>query len=155
MRVSKSALLLCIIALCAQPALACGEGVFQMGEGLRYQGYLAPRPGAILVYEADGRPPEERIRVYRGLVQAGHSLTVASTPAALAEALRRERYDVVIASADVLATVSAAGSASPAMPRVLPVVQRSQRDTFAQQDFVLDGASVGQYLRVINRLIRS
>jgi hypothetical protein len=30
-------------------ASACGEGQFNMGQGLKYQAYLAPRPATVLV----------------------------------------------------------------------------------------------------------
>jgi len=32
------------IAVSTLPVQACGEGQFNMGQGMRYQGYLAPRP---------------------------------------------------------------------------------------------------------------
>ena len=38
---------------------ACGEGQFNMGQGLRYQGYLAPHPATVLVYD-DGAATARR-----------------------------------------------------------------------------------------------
>jgi CheY-like chemotaxis protein len=148
------------VALGVSPvALACGEGIFHMGDGLTYQGYLAPRPAIVLVYQDNaGMPRAERIAVYRGLVQAGHRVTVANGPDALSRALREQHYDVVIADLAAERAVVAATSASGAAPKLLPVVARSERNAPAvrerQAGFVLDGASLGQYLRHINQLMK-
>lgn len=153
-------LLLIGAALGASPvAHACGEGIFHMGDGLAYQGYLAPRPAIVLVYQdRAGMPPAERVAVYRGLVQAGHRVTVATGPEALARALQERRYDVVIADLDAERAVVAATSAAGAETKLLPVVARSERNAPAvrerQAGFVLDGASLGQYLRHINHLMK-
>jgi CheY-like chemotaxis protein len=137
--------------MAAAPAtFACGEGQFSLGKGLRYQTYLAPRPASVLVYDAD---PASRHNIYLGLHRAGHHLTVARDPGELAQALKATRYDVVISP---LEQTSAFG-ADPAA-HLLPVVQRQQRD---QPDirqrfhvFLLDGASLGQYLKGIDQLVR-
>ena len=141
----------------ASPALACGEGVFHMGNGLRYQGYLAPRPATVLVYDGERAPSADKIAVYRGLAQAGHRLTVAHSADELSQAMQQRRYDVVIAGLDAIGMVTAgAPSAAPA-PRLLLVINRSQRNAPGLdsrfEQFVLDGASLGQYLKHINRLM--
>lgn len=142
----------------ASPAYACGEGIFHMGDGLRYQGYLAPRPATVLIYEEQGKPPEERLAVYRGLARAGHRLTIASSADALSRAMQERRYDVVIADLDAAGAVSAASSSGAAAPKLLPVVQRGQRNAPGVRDrfaaFVLEGASLGQYLKHINQLMK-
>lgn len=139
------------------PALACGEGLFNMGGGLRYQGYLAPRPATVLVYDNERTPSADRIAVYRGLVRAGHRLSIAHSPDELAQALRERRYDVVIAGLDKIVAVTAQTSAEAATPKLLPVIERSQRNAPAVRDhfslFLLDGASLGQYLKVINQAL--
>ncbi len=140
-------------------AFACGEGLFSMGEGVRYHGYLAPRPATILVYGDQEAHDEKQISVYRGLVQAGHRLAVAHDPDQLSQVLGEHRFDVLIANEDVIDTVSAvAASASTAAPRLLPVVERgrgSRPAAGSQFEFLLpSGAGLGQYLRQINRLMR-
>jgi PleD family two-component response regulator len=137
------------IAIIAMPAHACGEGQFNMGQGMRYQGYLTPRPATVLVYDQD---PAQRRSIYLGLNRAGHHLTVARTPDDLARALQGKRNDLVIThhgNAD-------ANDAAPA--RLLPVVQRQQRNETSVRSrfrvFLLDGASLGQYLKGIDQLVR-
>lgn len=147
-----------LAALASAPVQACGEGIFHMGDGLRFQGYLAPRPATVLVLDAEREPRAERIAVYRGLVQAGHRLTVAHDADELGQAMAQGRYDIVIAGIATIDAVAAATSAADATPRLLPVVERDGGRSAATRDgysaFVVDGASLGQYLRQINRLMK-
>jgi hypothetical protein len=137
------------IAIIAMPAHACGEGQFNMGQGMRYQGYLTPRPATVLVYDQD---PAQRRSIYLGLNRAGHHLTVARTADDLARALQGKRFDVVISDLGNADAIDAA----PA--RLLPVVQRQQRNETSVRSrfrvFLLDGASLGQYLKGIDQLVR-
>jgi len=129
-------------------AQACGEGQFNMGKGMRYQGYLAPRPATVLVYD---ETPEERLAIYQGLYRAGHRLTVARSSDELSRSLQGKHFDVVISAVDRAA-------AMPTDTRVLPVVQRGQRNEPGIRArfpvFLLDGASLGQYLKGIDQLVR-
>lgn len=147
-------LLASALALVQTPAQACGEGTFNMGQGLRYQGYLAPRPATVLVYD-DGAA--DRKALYAGLQKAGHKVTVVGNADALSQALGARRFDVVIADfADATVVESSAGTS--AKPRLLPVVERSRRNAPEVRSrfnlFVLDGASLGQYLKLINQLVQ-
>ena len=150
--------LLAALLLAPGPVHACGEGLFNMGQGLRYQGYLAPRPAAVLVYDLDRAPGESRITVYRGLVRAGHRLTIAHNPDELAQAMRQQRYDVVIAGYDNVDLVAARTSGAASGAKLLPVVERSQRNAPTLRNrfvlFLLDGASLGQYLKSIDQLVK-
>jgi hypothetical protein len=157
-RLPPTVLLPAMLALLA-PGLghACGEGLFHMGDGLRFQGYLAPRPAVVLVFDDDRTPPEERIRVYRGLVQAGHRLTVAHDADELAQAMQARQFDVVIAGLDAVDAVAAATPGTAPAPRLLPVVAdrgRTGGDAAGGYAVVIaEGAGLGQYLRRINRLM--
>ena len=156
--VFATTLLAAMLLFTPGPARACGEGLFNMGQGLRYQGYLAPRPAALLVYDLDRAPAENRIAVYRGLVRAGHRLTIAHDPDELALALRQQRYDVVIAGYDNVDMVAARASGAASTARMLPIVARSQRNTPTVRNrfalFLLDGASLGQHLKNIDQLVK-
>lgn len=144
----------CSFGLAAPAALACGEGIFNMGQGLRYQGYLAPRPAAVLVYDDN---PIERRNVYIGLYRAGHRLTLARNPQDLAQALQHSRFDVVISSLEQVDAVTRTSAQSA--PSLLPVVQRQQRNAPEVRSrfavFLLDGASLGQYLKGIDQLVKN
>jgi PleD family two-component response regulator len=140
------------LAFAPPGARACGEGQFNMGQGLGYQAYLAPNPADVLVMA----PGEDRIArrdLYMGLQRAGHRVTLVGDAAQLQEALAARRYDVVIADiddADALAPAIAANQAT----RLIPVVPRTARHDprlrAQYAAFLLDRASLGQYLRAIN-----
>lgn len=150
--------LVLVAALCAgSNALACGEGIFRMGGGLRYQGYLAPHPAEVLVYDTSRSPPRERAVVYRGLVRAGHRLTIAHDETELASALASQRYDVVIASLPETARMATTASVAEAAPKWLQVGSHALPATGTADSradaFVAEGAGIGRYLRLIDRLV--
>lgn len=151
-----SAILLVVSAGVADQAQACGEGQFNMGQGMRYQAYLAPRPATVLVY-ADAGSSIDQIKLYKGLEQAGHRVTVVTDGKALAEAMAAKRYDVVIANFAQVGAVESTGAAAAAKPLLLPVVARSARNAPELRSrfnlFLVDGASLGQYLKVINQAV--
>lgn len=147
-------LLASALALAPASAQACGEGQFNMGQGLRYQGYLAQRPATVLVYD-DGAAARKAL--YAGLQKAGHKVTVVGNAKALSQALGTRRFDVVIADfAD--ATVVESSASTMVKPRLLPVVVRSRRNAPEVRNrfklFLLDGASLGQYLKSIDQVVK-
>lgn len=137
------------VATTAPPANACGEGQFNLGQGMRYQGYLAPRPATVLVYDQD---PAQRRSIYQGLNRAGHRLTMAQNAGDLAQAMRDKHFDVVISDIGNTGAIDASGT------RLLPVVQRQRRNEATIRNrfrvFLLEGASLGQYLKGIDQLVR-
>ena len=77
---------------------------------------------------------------------------------AMSQALRAGRFDVVIADFDAAADCSRAPCRHVRRNRgVLPVVARSRRNAPEVRNrfklFLLDGASLGQYLKGINQLL--
>jgi hypothetical protein len=153
-RIATIAALGLSLALVCSTASACGEGQFNMGQGLRYQGYLAPHPATVLVYDdgASARPA-----LYAGLKKAGHKVTVVGTADAMSQALQAGHYDVVIADFDDAAALQSRTSGTSAKPGLLPVVPRNRRNAPEVSSrfklFLLDGASLGQYLKGINQLL--
>lgn len=152
-RPARAALALSLCLALAPPASACSEGLFNTGKGLAFQGYLAPRPAVVLLYST--APQEQRVALRAGLQRAGHRVTEVDDPAALAAALAANHYDVVITGLEAADSVPASRAGNA--PRVLPVVARAQRSSPQVRDryavVVVDGASLGQYLRGINRLL--
>lgn len=146
-----------LLAAAPSTSLACGEGQFNMGQGMRYQGYLAPRPATVLVFDdpAGGGDAAERMKLYQGLERAGHHVTVVNSASGIAGALSAKRFDVVIADFAQVDAVRATGGA--AQPLVLPVVERRARNAPELRSrfplFLVDGASLGQYLKVINQAV--
>ena len=150
------------MAFASTPTLACGEAMINAGKGLPYRGYLAPRPATVLIYASPDPTASDADReaLYAGLTKAGHKLTVVKDAAALAGALRERHYDVVITAFDTvdavqMATADAGSSASKTA--LLPVVARSDRDSPQLRGhfdaFVVDGASLGQYLKMIGKAL--
>ena len=126
-----------------------------MGRGLRYQGYLTPRPATVLVYDNGA---DVRKALYAGLQKAGHKVTVVGNSRDLSEALRARSFDVVISDLEDVATIQGDAGNASAAPRLLPVVERSRRNGPDVRSrfrvFLLDGASLGQYLRSIDLLVK-
>ncbi len=152
-----------LFAAASSSTWACGEGQFNTGHGLAYQGYLAPRPATVLIYSAPDSimSHTDRDALYAGLKRAGHTLTVVDDADGLSSALKDHHYDVVITSLDTAtavdtATASVGGSDRP---RLLPVVARGERNASElhsrYRDFLVDGASLGQYLKSINTMMAS
>ena len=67
---SVSALAAALSITLPTAATACGEGQFNMGQGLKYQAYLAPRPATVLVY-ADGASESSPARSGRPASNSG------------------------------------------------------------------------------------
>lgn len=147
------------LALAGIPALssACSEGMFSSGKGLAFQSYLAPRPAQVLIFST--APDGERNPLHAGLQKAGHTLTVVRDADALAAALERQHYDIVITAIDDAAQVASTVDGGADAPTLLPIVARGTDDASSLRErfgaFVFDGASLGQYLTVINRVLSS
>lgn len=139
------------------PALssACSEGMFSSGKGLAFQSYLAPRPAQVLIYSTTADAARDPL--HAGLQKAGHTLTVVHDTDALAAALKRQHYDIVITAADDADQIASSVETGADAPTLLPIIARGASDASSLRDrfgaFVFDGASLGQYLTVINRVL--
>ena len=78
----------------------------------------------------------------------------------LATALRDKHYDVVITAfdaVDTVATATADAGGAASNTRLLPVVTHSERNSPQVRSrfgaFLVDGASLGQYLRMIGKAL--
>ena len=145
-----------VLVLGPAAAFACGELKFNAGKGLPFQTYLTPRPANVLILSSGNEA--EQGALYGGLEKAGHKITVVPDVNALNGALEQQRYDIVIAALESADAVSATvASNADSLTRLLPVVARSVRNSPQVRErfeqFVLDGASLGQYLTTINRLL--
>lgn len=148
------------LSLVSAPARACGEGMLNSGKGLPYQSYLAPRPAVVLIYATPDATAStsQREALLAGLQRAGHTVTVVSDAAALTSALRERHYDVVISALDTADTVTAAAQeTNQGKTAVVPVVARSEFNSSQLRSkystVLVDGASLGQYLKTINTIL--
>jgi CheY-like chemotaxis protein len=148
---------LCVAMLLGPAAaMACGEMMFNAGKGLPFQTYLSPRPADVLILSDQSAAGREI--AYGGLEQAGHRLTFVHDAGELKAAMATGRYDIVIVALESVDEVQPhVASRAGDGPRMLPVVARSARNSpqvkgrFEQ--VLLDGASVGQSLAVIERVL--
>jgi hypothetical protein len=149
--------LLCVaMILGPAAAMACGEMMFNAGKGLPFQTYLSPRPADVLILSDQSAAGREI--AYGGFEQAGHRLTFVHDLDELTAAMQVGRYDIVIVALESVDAVQPhVASHNGSTPRMLPVVARSARNSpqvkgrFDQ--VLLDGASVGQSLAVIERVL--
>lgn len=158
MRTTLLVPILAVAIFAAAPAFSCGEGIFSMGDGLRYDGYLAPRPATVLVYEPDSDATPERIAVYRGLARAGHKVTVVTDREKLPEALAGQAFDIVISDdryAQDLATATAASNESGARQLLVVANKPARGGPSAGKASVRGTASLGTWLGALNGLMKN
>jgi hypothetical protein len=124
-RIASLALALAALAaLPGRPGEACGDKFVRVGRGGRFQrGYVAVHPSSILVF-VNGRSADAATmkKLPATLKAAGHKARAVSTPIAFAEALKAQRYDLVMAEAADLHALSAAMAGITPAPHVLTVV---------------------------------
>jgi hypothetical protein len=149
-----------VACLAATDARACGEVMYRMGGALRYQAFVSHHPAQILIYS---NPAEQHLNSQEGkdfvrsLEKAGHSVFVADSPDALTKALASHPYDVIIAMASDLPTVSAQIVHAASEPSLLPVIgQRDNADAVRKQYHLAIGedANLGQFLKSIEKTMK-
>lgn len=139
--------------LAAPTARACGEGIFSMGDALRYDGYVASRPATVLIYEPDGDASEERIAVYRGLARAGHRVSVVSEADRLVDTLATQTFDIIVADGEYEATLAATAGVPARQLLVMP--SKPARSAASAGRGYVDGmANLGTWLGALNRLMK-
>jgi DNA-binding NtrC family response regulator len=134
-------------------AQACGELRFNAGRGLPFQTYVAPRAADVLIVRSDATDEE----YIAALERAGHRVTTVESADAVANEVRNRHYDVVIAAYESVDRVGPAVTAADAGPQLLPIVTRAMRNspqvTERFEQILLDSASFGQYLSMINKVL--
>lgn len=148
-KLSTGSMIACLIPLAAADALACGETLFRVGQGTRYDNYSAPYPAVVLLATSGN---EKSLR--RGLEKAGHKVTVMGAGESLPQASGAPPYDVVIADLAAIDGIAASigGAASPAL---VPVVGSSSPAEPGDRYrwWVREGATLGKYLHAINKVM--
>ena len=72
-----SASIASVLALASLTAQACGDVLFRVGHGMRYDSYIAPHPAAVLLYtRGGGESTGKEAALRKGLEKAGHTVTV-------------------------------------------------------------------------------
>ena len=145
---------ICLLAILASNAYACGESLFRVGKGVSYREYSAPLPGSILVV---ANSDAEMVLVER-LAAAGHDIHVVSDPSEIGAELQNHDVDIVLAYYSQREFVEAQMS-DTVTATFIPVAQDgtqevSQADASYQQSLTNED-SVLIYLKTIHKTLRS
>ena len=150
-----------VVAIAASDAQACGEVMYRMGGALRYHAFITRHPAQILLYNGSAAQQASRNdqeRFHQSLEKAGHTVTVADTPEALAQALAARQYDVIITYAADLPAINAQIAHVVREPSLIPVFQRGSEDQAARRQYPLalnEDANLNQFLKTIEKTMQA
>jgi len=153
--------LLLVVAMSSADAQACGEVMYRMGGAMRYHAFVTRHPAQILVYEgpvgraATSTDPDN---FQENLEKAGHKVTQVSTGADLAKALAAQHYDVIIAYAADVPTISDQISHLAPEPALIPVFSHGSDDHAVRQHYPLalnEDANLNQFLKTIEQTMKT
>jgi hypothetical protein len=113
---------------------ACGDKFLQVGRGAKFRAYAAIYPASILLY-AHGTPGVSTAVRSRGLQAAlkaaGHTVTMIEDEQLLEQALKSDKFDLVLADVSHAASLQPKVEASPTRPTVLPVMYKPTKEEAA------------------------
>ena len=160
MRKLGTTTLFLIVALSAADAQACGEVMYRMGGALRYHAFVTRHPAQILLYAGSvTRTASSSDQAFHeNLEKAGHKVTVADGPEALAQLLAKQHYDVIIAyAADMPAINDQIAHLAPE-PSLIPVFQHGSDENTVRQQYPLalnEDANLNQFLKTIEQTMKA
>lgn len=161
---TKKSSAILVLALCftAIDAQACGEVMYRMGGALRYHAFITRHPANILVYAgtADHQHASANDeKFHENLEKAGHKVTTVYGPDELAQALAARPYDVVIAYAGDLDSVTSQIAKASREPALIPVIDRSAPNEREMRErfptLVTEDANLNQFLKVIEQSMKT
>lgn len=153
-----------VLALCFNviDAQACGEVMYRMGSALRYHAFITRSPANILIYAGSAsnqHATANDMKFHENLEKAGHRVTVVHGPNELATALAAHPFDVIIAYAGDLDSVTAQLAKVSREPALIPVIdrnttnEREMRERFPR--LVTEDANLNQFLKVIEQSMKA
>jgi hypothetical protein len=159
----KKTSVILVFALCFTTidAKACGEVMYRMGGALRYHAFITRHPANILLYSGPIALAHASAdaKFHENLEKAGHRVTNAHGPDELAQALAAQSYDVIIAYAGDLDSVTKQIAKTSREPALIPVIdrrapnEREMRERFPR--LVTEDANVNQFLKVIEESMKA
>ena len=150
--------LLLVVAISAADAQACGEVMYRMGGALRYHAFVTRHPAQILLYTASGvrEASADQAAFHENLEKAGHKVTVADTPATLAQALSKQHFDVIIAYAADMPAINDQLARIAPEPALIPVFQHGDDTVRQQYPLALnEDANLNQFLKTIEQTMKA
>jgi hypothetical protein len=136
MRKALLSVVLTFLGLAPASSEGCGDKFLRVGRGARFQrGYVAVHPAHILLYAQARSPLAAALReIEPALQRAGHKTLMLERPAALPEALRSGRYDLVMADFDEVSSVEQHARVLPVAPAIVPMVKKGKADEAASAE---------------------
>lgn len=149
--------LLLIGSLSSHLAYGCGDKLLVLGRPLMF----TSRPAAILAYAPPGSSLQSLLSAtqWTGAMTKGkHHLQVVQTPDQLAQILKTERFDVILAGLTDAAALRPQMAIASYPAVVVPVLDSGSRDAFrsAEREYgvAMKGvAKSGDYLSAIGRAV--
>lgn len=146
------------LAAAAGGVQACGEVMYRMGGALHYRAFISKHPAQILLYSNAVDAPPEAEAFHHNLEKAGHRVTVIHGPKAFAQALSDHPYDVIIAYANDLPTISREMQKAAREPSLIPVFGRGSDERSERQQYPLalsEDANLNDFLKTIEKSMKS
>lgn len=154
-----SAILVVAVCLTATDVNACGEVMLRSLDTMRYHAFVTHHPATIVLYSGDAgvtRPSAEGMKLHNRLERAGHKVIMVRGPDALATALAAQRYDVVIAEASDMVSVSTLLAKSSRQPTLIPVLGRDSDERQMRERFPrLVTGDLNDLLKAIEKAMKS
>jgi hypothetical protein len=153
--------LLLVVAMSSADAQACGEVMYRMGGAMRYHAFVTRHPAQILVYQGPvtrTMSSADAQNFHENLEKAGHKVTQVSSAEDLAKALASQHYDVVIAYAADVPTISDQISHLAPEPALIPVFSNGSDEHAVRQRYPLalnEDANLNQFLKTIEQTMKT
>jgi len=116
-----------LVSASTSDAEACGDKFLRVGRGARYQrAYVAVHPANLLLVARPGSPVATALsELEPTLKRAGHKSVVVKDASAVAEALDRGHFNIVLTDLKDVPAVESATRATGARVDVLPFVEQA------------------------------
>jgi len=144
-----------LLAAAAGTVQACGEVMYRMGGALHYRAFVTRHPARILLYSSSA-PSADSDKFHQNLEKAGHKVTVIHGPDEFSHALVEQPYDVIIAYAADLPTISARIDKAAHETSLIPVFGRDERPERQQYPLALsEDANLNDFLKTIEKSMKA
>ena len=150
-----------LLTLAATGVQACGEVMYRMGGALHYRAFITKHPAQIILYAGGAAKAAETAdsqAFHHNLEKAGHKVTVVDTPEGFARALAEHPYDVVIAFAADLPSISTQIEHAAREPSLIPVFNKGSDERAERQQYPLalsEDANLNDFLKTIEKSMKA
>ncbi len=159
-KVLRVSLMLVLLVAPATTALACGDKLLVLGRGVRYR-LLAGRSASILAFVPAGDASAAWVthpRLRQEFADAGYKLVIVENDEQFAQALRAQKFDVVLADPAHEAEIDRRfDTAASGAPIFVPLVTSAPERTLARQYCCVlrSGSKPGRALDVVDKALNA